>query len=34
VDDFLYWYLWRGIRDDAKDATDPWRSALIEQLRR
>jgi hypothetical protein len=34
VDDFLYWYLWRGNKNDAKDALDPWRLNLINQLLR
>jgi hypothetical protein len=34
IEDFLYFYLWRGRRDDAKDATDPWRLNFIKQLRK
>lgn len=29
----LYHYIYRGCKDDAKDPHDPWRLALIEQLR-
>ena len=29
----LYWYLWRGNKNDAKDANDPWRLSILESLR-
>jgi len=29
----LYWYLWRGQKLDSKDANDPWRLQIIEDLR-
>lgn len=33
VDKYMYWYLWRGNKNDAKDALDPWRLNLIGALR-
>jgi hypothetical protein len=29
----LYWYLWRGNKNDAADARDPWRLKVIEGMR-
>jgi len=32
IDELLYFYLWRGNKNDTKDAMDPWRLAFIERL--
>lgn len=32
IDEVMYYYLWRGGKNDARDAIDPWRLAFIERL--
>ena len=33
IDEIMYFYLWRGNKNDAKDAMDPWRLAMIDRLK-